>query len=63
MTVVGTVGDLIDKLRELPSDALVFGTAKGSIMFREGPAEPGTRYGYVFTDDRPTQWYTYRQHR
>lgn len=59
--MMGTVAQLIEKLRELPHDAQVFGTSKGSIMFRDGPAEPGNRYGYVFCDERPTLHYTYRR--
>lgn len=58
-----TVEELIAKLQELPKGALVFGTMKGSIMFRDGPQRPGSRFGYVFPDDRPTQWYTFRQQR
>ena len=49
-----TVGQLIAKLSEVPQGWTAWGTRKGSIHVEQPGTGPGRKYGYVFTDDRPT---------
>jgi hypothetical protein len=50
-----TIGELIEKLENLPADWEVWATKSGSLLVEE-PA--GARYGYVFTDERPNRMLT-----
>lgn len=53
-----TISDLITQLQILPGDWHVSGTRKGSL---EIWSEDRVRYGYVFTDGRPTKLLTDRR--
>jgi hypothetical protein len=52
------VSELATRLTEIPPHWHVIGTRAGSLEVYE---PGGRKYGRVFTDGRPTRWYTNRQ--
>lgn len=60
-----TVKELIARLQSIPEDWMVDGNHSGSLTVSENGfrEQVGKKYGYVFTDDRPTNILTHRKDR
>jgi hypothetical protein len=55
------IEELIERLREFPGDWMIYATRQGSSLEIWEPG--GSKYAYVFTDERPAKHYQSRRGR